>query len=110
METVVSDPVKHPNHYTGHASGIECIEVTRHMNFCRGNAIKYIWRAGEKGGTDKEVEDLRKAIKYLEFEIERLEDVREANEEGLDLVIQQSLADHPPLVLDWTGPNLPGDK
>ncbi len=104
----MSDPVKHPSHYTSSASGIECIEVTRHMNFCRGNAIKYIWRAGEKGGPDKEVEDLRKAIKYLEFEIERLE---YANfEKGLDLVIQQSLSEHPPLVLDWTGPNLPGDK
>lgn len=86
----MSDPVKNPNHYTGHASGIECIEVTRHMNFCRGNAIKYIWRAGEKGGPDKEVEDLLKAIKYLEFEIKRLEDVREVNEEALERAVQQS--------------------
>ena len=60
--------VNHPKHYTTHPRGIECIEVTEHMNFCLGNAIKYIWRAGEKG--NKEV-DLRKAIWYIEREIVR---------------------------------------
>jgi hypothetical protein len=42
-----------------------------HENFCRGNAIKYIWRAGKKDAAT-EVEDLRKAIASLEVEIERL--------------------------------------
>jgi hypothetical protein len=42
-----------------------------HENFCRGNAIKYIWRAGKKDPAT-EVEDLRKAIACLEVEIERL--------------------------------------
>jgi hypothetical protein len=64
------DPVNHPRHYTNHPSGVECIDVVRHMNFNRGNAIKYIWRAGEKGPP---VEDLRKAIWYLQDEIKRLE-------------------------------------
>lgn len=64
------DAVNHPNHYTDAVPGIECIDVVKHFNFCRGNAIKYIWRAGAKGDA---VEDLRKAIKNLEFEIERLE-------------------------------------
>ena len=64
------DPVNHPPHYTQHPSGIECIQVTEHMNFCRGNAVKYIWRAGEKGDA---VEDLRKAVWYLTREIERIE-------------------------------------
>lgn len=64
------DPVNHPQHYTSHPSGVECIQVTEHMNFCRGNAIKYIWRAGEKGN---EVEDLKKARWYLDREIARLE-------------------------------------
>ena len=63
------DPVKHPSYYTENPSGIECIEITKHMNFCLGNAIKYIWRAGKKGDY---VEDLRKAIQYLEFEIGRV--------------------------------------
>jgi hypothetical protein len=40
------------------------------MGFCRGNAIKYIWRAGEKGPP---IDDLRKAVWYLEREIKRLE-------------------------------------
>lgn len=65
-----SDPVNHPKHYTNHPSGIECIDVTRHMNFNRGNAVKYIWRAGEKGPA---VEDLKKSIWYLQDEIKRLE-------------------------------------
>ena len=63
------DPVKHPDHYTSHPSGVECLEVTRHMSFNTGNAIKYIWRHREKG---KPIEDLQKAIFYLEDEVERL--------------------------------------
>jgi hypothetical protein len=64
------DHVNHPPHYTQHPSGVECITVTEHMNFCLGNAVKYIWRAGEKGDA---VEDLRKAVWYLTREIERIE-------------------------------------
>lgn len=63
------DLVNHPPHYTNHPSGIEAIQVTRHMNFNLGNAIKYIWRAGQKGDT---IQDLQKAIFYLQDEIERL--------------------------------------
>lgn len=61
--------VNHPKHYNAHPSGIECIEVVRHMNFNKGNAIKYVWRAGDKGN---EIEDLQKAIWYLNDEIERI--------------------------------------
>lgn len=61
------DPVNRPTHYTSHRSGVECIKITEHMNFTLGNAIKYIWRADLKGGT----EDLKKAIWYLEREITR---------------------------------------
>ena len=42
------DRVNHPSHYTKHPSGIECIDVTRHYDFCIGNAIKYLWRSGLK--------------------------------------------------------------
>lgn len=62
------DPTN-PNHYKSHPSKIECIQITEHMNFCRGNAIKYIWRAGEK---NDEIEDLEKAKWYIEREIQRL--------------------------------------
>jgi hypothetical protein len=61
------DPVNHPKHYTGHPSGVECIQITEHMNFCLGNAMKYIWRAGEKGDA---IEDLKKARWYLDREIQ----------------------------------------
>ena len=66
----MSDPVEHPEHYTSHPSGIECLQITEHMNFCLGNAIKYIWRADVKGN---KVQDLKKAIFYLEREIRRVE-------------------------------------
>lgn len=62
--------VDHPKHYKSHPSGIECIEVVRHMNFNLGNAVKYIWRADEKGAP---IEDLHKAIWYLRDEIKRRE-------------------------------------
>jgi hypothetical protein len=65
-----ADSVSKPEHYRRHPSGIECIQITEHMNFCRGNAIKYIWRAGHKGS---ELEDLRKARWYIDREISRLE-------------------------------------
>ena len=64
------DPVNHPQHYTSHPSGVECIQITEHMNFCLGNAVKYIWRADEK---DDKIENLKKARWYLDREIGRLE-------------------------------------
>ena len=62
------DKVNHPKHYTQHPSGVECIEITEHFNFNLGNAIKYIWRADDK---DDPVENLNKAIWYLNREIHR---------------------------------------
>lgn len=74
---MADDPVNHPSHYTnlpakctGCGKGIECIEVTEVLGFSLGNAIKYIWRAGDKGKT---VEDLKKARWYVDREIARLE-------------------------------------
>jgi hypothetical protein len=63
------DPVDHPAHYTSHPSGTECIEIVEHMNFNLGNAIKYIWRSGEKGDT---VNDLKKARWYVDRELQRI--------------------------------------
>ena len=65
-----TDMVNNPNHYTWHPSGIEVIQITEHMNFCLGNAIKYIMRSDHKG---KQIEDLKKAIWYINREIERIE-------------------------------------
>lgn len=73
----MSDNVNHPKHYTVHPSGVECIQITECHNFCIGNAIKYLWRAGLKDDADKStqektVEDLEKAVWYIQREIKRL--------------------------------------
>ena len=77
QEVVQGNPVDHPQHYTSHPSGIEAIEITRYENFNKGNALKYILRAGKKGD---EVEDLQKAIWYLKDEVKRIEMQRLQNE------------------------------
>lgn len=66
-EEVASDAID-PQHYRSHPSGIECIQITEHMNFNLGNVVKYIWRADLKAAR---LEDLRKAQWYLDREIER---------------------------------------
>ena len=65
----MTDTVNNPKHYTSHPSGVECIEIAEHMNFCLGNAVKYIWRANLKG---RKIEDLRKARWYIDREIQRI--------------------------------------
>ena len=82
------DPVNHPKHYTS-IKGIECIQVTENFNFCKGNAIKYIWRSGQK---DSEIEDLRKAIWYINREIKRLESIYKVPENEL---LEHCTADMP---------------
>lgn len=69
----MTDQVDHPSHYNSHGSGIECIQITEHMNFNLGNAVKYIWRAGLKA--EDPITDLRKAAWYVQREITRLEDM-----------------------------------
>ena len=61
-----------PPHYTSHPSGVECIQITRHMSFNIGNAVKYLWRFEDKNG----IEDLEKAIWYIKDEIERLKNAQ----------------------------------
>lgn len=71
-ETPEHDPVHSPEHYTSDPSGVECIDITRHRNFNIGNAFKYLWRAGRKDGAT-DIEDLRKAVWYIEDEITTLD-------------------------------------
>lgn len=73
----ITDNVNHPSHYTKHPSGVECIDIVRHYCFSVGNAIKYLWRAGLKGDAamtskEKEIEDLKKAIWYINDRIKQL--------------------------------------
>ncbi|GEB50403.1 DUF3310 domain-containing protein [Streptomyces cacaoi] len=70
----VDDPVKHPAHYTSYR-GIEVIQLTEQMNFNRGNAIKYLARAGLKD-PDTELQDLEKAAWYIGREKQRVQGVR----------------------------------
>ena len=65
----MTEKVNHPAHYNKHPSGVECIQVVEHMSFNLGNAVKYIWRAGEKGDL---IEDLEKARWYIKREIDKL--------------------------------------
>lgn len=73
----MNETVNHPPHYNLLPAScsecrhpIECIDVVRHFDFNTGNAMKYIWRAGLKGDA---IEDLKKAIWYLQDEIKLLE-------------------------------------
>ena len=82
------DPVNHPQHYLTHKSGVECIQVTEHMNFCLGNSLKYIWRADHKGDA---INDLSKAVWYLEREIARRKALADIENARLIGVIADSL-------------------
>lgn len=67
---MIGEAVQHPRHYQ-HPSGVECIDIIRHYTCDIANAMKYLWRAGlkaEEGMTmrEKEIEDCRKAVWYLE--------------------------------------------
>lgn len=70
----MADMVNHPPHYTSDPSGVEAITVLRHRNYNVGNAMKYLWRAGQKGDA---IQDLRKAIFYINDEIDRLQNARD---------------------------------
>nr|WP_312970712.1 DUF3310 domain-containing protein [Brucella intermedia] len=73
--TTMSDNVNRPAHYNGHPSGIECIQITEHMGFNLGNAVKYIWRCDLKQDA---IEDLEKARWYIDREIKKRKRVRVA--------------------------------
>ncbi len=68
MRKKKNDSVNHPKHYTAHPSGVECITITEHMGFNVGNAVKYLWRADEKGSA---IEDLLKAQWYVTRELHK---------------------------------------
>lgn len=70
-EHKTGNTVDHPAHYNLHPSGVECIVVTEHMTFNIGNAIKYLWRCDYKNG----IQDLEKAIWYIQREIGRVASV-----------------------------------
>lgn len=79
------DKVNHPSHYTWlkEKCGVEVIDITRHLDFDKGNAVKYLLRSGYKeeegySSIQKEIEDLEKAIWYIKDKIRMLSGVKEA--------------------------------
>lgn len=77
---IKKDNVNHPPHYSWlkDKCGIEVIDITRHLDFDLGNAVKYILRAGKKkdsslNNKEKTIEDLKKAIWYINDKIKQLE-------------------------------------
>ena len=103
-----ADMVNHPPHYKD-ASGIECIEVTKHMSFCGGNCFKYLYRAGKKGST---VEDLKKAKWYAERACElgenlnqeareKIREVRRYRELGICNAMRAICFSNWMLVIEW---------
>lgn len=92
----MNDMVNHPKHYTSDPSGVECLTIVRHRNYNIGNAIKYLWRAGIKN-EDKHIEDLKKAVFYINDEIKRLEEINgktsQGNESILSSVYSSSASD-----------------
>jgi hypothetical protein len=69
-----NEMVNHPAHYGGEDNVYEVIKVIEvwELDFHLGNTVKYISRAGKKG-SDKELQDLKKALWYLQRKIENLE-------------------------------------
>ena len=85
-----NNPVTHPSHYT--SGKIEVIDfiTDQNLDFCLGNVVKYVSRAGKKeeeGKTifEKTVEDLKKARFYLDYKIKLLEENNQKS--GINLVL-----------------------
>ena len=94
----IKELVNHPDHYNMHPSGVECIDIIQHMNFCLGNAVKYIWRADLKNDA---IQDLEKAIFYLNQEIQRrTNETRDQEERSRDFDVSANIESN------WT----PGTK
>ena len=60
-QTLSNAPSAHPYR---HPSGVECIDIVRHMSFCLGNAVKYVWRGG-RATAPQGAADLERAAFYI---------------------------------------------
>lgn len=76
-----AEQVNHPIHYSWlkDLCGVEPIDICRHFDFAVGNALKYLMRKGkvdgDKAEKEKRIEDLRKAVFYIQDEIKKLQTV-----------------------------------
>ena len=83
------DLANSPKHYTAHPSGVECIQITRHMSFNLGNVVKYLWRSDLKNAP---IQDLEKALWYLQDEIALRK--RQAEDANVRSLLNLDAADH----------------
>lgn len=93
----MTDLVNHPAHYKSSPSGVEAIQVTEHLGFNLGSAMKYVWRCDDKGDWQT---DLEKAIWYLNREIER----RQKLIASFEPVVMPKRRGRPPKHLALTAP------
>ena len=70
-DDITDDPVNHPSHYNKGKIEVADFIADQKLNFDRGNAVKYVGRAGSKD-PEKEIQDLEKAIWYINHEIKML--------------------------------------
>ena len=70
-ETNEAPDAINPAHYQGFSNGAQVVDITEHLSFSAGNAIKYLARAGKKDPA-KHVEDLEKAAWFVQREIQRV--------------------------------------
>lgn len=67
-------------------NGVRTIDITQHLDFCSGNVVKYVCRAGKKNG-ESSLDDLKKAVWYLNQLVEKAElDVTEAERKNVSVV------------------------
>lgn len=67
----MSDAVNPAHYKEGFSNGAEPIDIAENLSFNKGSAMKYLARAGKKPGAD-EIQDLEKALWYINREIERI--------------------------------------
>jgi len=87
--TCTRNTVNHPSHYNQHPSGVECIDIIQWFPYNVGAVIKHLWRADLKGDR---LEDLQKALTYLEKEIEREAIKHNHQIMGLNTVAREAIA------------------
>lgn len=83
------EKVNHPLHYRFLKPAHEMADLTIEMPHALGSAMEYLWRAGKKPGADA-IDDLRKAVWWIEREISELEDIEDADIDEIDYI-------HPPI-------------
>lgn len=87
-----NDSIHHPQHYQSafKTKEIECIDITKHLGFIPGNVVKYVWRAGKKGGIAKAIEDLEKALEYMDM-LREEDSERESSSGGIAAAVFEML-------------------